>query len=244
MDSGSYAACAGLLARTQQLDIAAQDLANANTTGYRSQQTTFQSVLAQIDGAAPNAWSADLNSFGVLGASRVLRNAGNLQSTGNPLDLGIEGDGFFAVQTPTGVQFTRNGQFTLSPTRTLVSRDGFPVLGEQGPIRVPEGNLSVSSDGTFSVDGAPAGKLRLTQFATSTTLHAEGSTYYSAPPSEGTAATQAELRQGMLESSNVNPIATAVQLVALQRTAQMLQRALTTFHSDFDRIAVEELPRV
>jgi flagellar basal-body rod protein FlgF len=244
MDSGSYAACAGLLARTQQLDIAAQDLANVNTAGYRSQQTTFQSVLAKAGGASRNAWSSELNAFGVLGESRVVRTAGNLELTGNPLDLGIEGDGFFAVQTPSGVQFTRNGQFAISSTRLLISRDGYPVLGEQGPIRVPEGALSVSGDGTLSVDGAPAGRVRLTEFAASTPLRAEGSTYYSAPLQAGTIAVRAELRQGMLESSNVNPIASAVQLVTLQRTAQMLQRALTVFHSDFDRIAAEELPRV
>lgn len=244
MDSGSYAACAGLLARSQQLDLTAQDLANANTSGYRSQRTTFQSVLADSAGQLPVGWSAELNAFGVLGATHVNRTPGNLESTDNPLDFGIEGDAFFAVETQGGTQYTRNGQFHVSSSGMLVTRDGYAVLGEQGPMRVPAGNLSVSHDGTVSVDGGVAGKIRLVQFAPSVPLRAEGSAYYSAPPNSETAAEDSQLLQGTLESSNVNPVTSAVQLVALSRLAQMLQRALTTFHSDFDRIAVQDLPKV
>jgi flagellar basal-body rod protein FlgF/flagellar basal-body rod protein FlgG len=244
MDSGSYAACAGLLARSQQLDLVAQDLANANTAGYRSLQTTFQSALAKSTAAESGDWSASLNSFGVLGEPRVTRTAGNLESTGNPLDLAVEGDAFFAIQTPSGVRYTRDGQFTVSAKRTLVSREGYAVLGEQGAIIVPSGPLSVSKDGTVSVDGAVAGKVQLAQFPASAALRAEGSTYYSAPPGSAAAAVNSSIRQGMLESSNVNAATSAVQLIALQRTAQMLQRAMTTFHSDFDRIAAQDLPKV
>jgi flagellar basal-body rod protein FlgF/flagellar basal-body rod protein FlgG len=244
MDSGSYAACAGLLARSQQLDLIAQDLANANTSGYRSVQTTFQAALASSSVAVPGDWSASLNAFGVLGEPRVTRTAGNLESTGNPLDLAVEGDAFFAVQTPSGIRYTRDGQFTLDAKRVLVSREGYPVLGEQGPIIVPSGAFSVSNDGTVSVDGAVAGKVQLTQFPASAALRAEGSTSYSVSTGSATTAVNSSIRQGMLESSNVNAVTSAVQLIALQRTAQMLQRAMSTFHSDFDRIAAQDLPKV
>ncbi len=244
MDSGAYAACAGLMARSQQLDLAAQDLANANTTGYRSQQTTFQSVLAATGARTPNTWAASLNAFGVLGESQVTRTSGNLENTGNPLDLAIEGDAFFAVQTPAGVQYTRNGQFAVSTKGMLVTHEGYPVLGEQGTVQVPAGLLSVSGDGALSVDGALIGKVRLSAFPPGAPLRAEGSTYYSAPASTATPAPGASVRQGMLESSNVNPVSSAVQLVTVQRNAQMLQRALSTFHSDFDRIAAQDLPKV
>lgn len=244
MDSGSYAACAGLMARSQQLDLAAQDLANAGTPGYRSQRATFQAVLARAGEPGLNDWSAAVNSFGVLGGSRISRTPGNLAETGNPLDLGIEGNAFFVVQSPSGPQYTRNGKFTVSSTGMLTTADGYPVMGEQGPVRVPGGRLSISADGTLSVEGALAGKLRLVEFSPSTPLQAEGSAYYSAPVNSALAARSATIRQGMLESSNVNPVTSAVQLISLQRTAQMLQTALTTFHSNFDRIAVEEIPKV
>lgn len=244
MDSGSYSACAGLVARTQQLELVAQDLANASTSGYRTQQTRFKSVLAGAGGPPLSAWSSELNGFGVLGSTSTSRNPGNLESTGNPLDLGMEGDGFFVVQTPAGMRYTRNGQFTVSPSGNLVTRDGYPVLGDQGPILMPAGEVSVSRDGTLSVEGALAGKLRLVQFSPSIPLQAEGATYFAAPPNSAAPALNFSVRQGMLESSNVNPVAAAVQLVALQRTAQMLQHALSMFHSEFDRIAAEELPKV
>lgn len=242
MDSGAYAACAGLKARSQQLDLIAQDLANANTTGYRSQRTAFQATLTAANSSISNSWSERLNAFGVLGASTVNPASGNLENTGNPLDLGIEGNAYFGVQTPGGLRYTRNGQFAVSPQGTLVTHEGYPVAGEQGPIRVASGDLSISADGTLSVDGALAGKIRLFQFPQSAKVRAEGSNYYIADTS--VAAVGASIRQGALESSNVNPVVSAVQLISVQRNAQMLQRAISTFHSDFDRIAAQDLPRV
>lgn len=243
MDSGAYAACAGLTARSQQLDLIAQDLANANTTGYRSQRTAFQTVLAASKSAIPNVWSGRLNAFGVLGKSTLNPAPGNLENTGSPLDLGIEGDAYFAIQTPSGVRYTRNGQFTVSAQGVLVTRDGFPVTGDQGPIHVASGALSISGDGTLSVDGALAGKIALVQFPSTAALQAEGSSYYTTDAA-AMPSVHARVRQGALESSNVNPIASAVELVSVQRNAQMLQRALSTFHSDFDRIATQDLPKV
>ncbi len=243
MDTGAYVACAGLVARSQQLDLAAQDLANINTSGYRAQQAAFQAVLGRATGG-PTGWSAALSNFGTLGPSRLTQNAGNLEKTGNPLDLGLEGDGYFVVQTPAGARYTRRGDFRVSAAGMLETSDGNAVLGSLGPIHIPNGTVSISGDGTLSVDGAIAGKLKLVHFPPSTALSAESGALYSAPANSEVPAADALVRQGMLESSNVNAIAASVQLVTLQRTAEMLQRALTTFHSEFDRTAVEDLPRI
>ena len=244
MDTGAYVACAGLVARSQQLDLAAQDLANVNTAGYRSQQAAFRAVLANSGGMVPAGWSAAVNNFGTLGETRLTRASGNLENTGNPLDLGLEGGGFFAVQTPAGVRYTRRGDFHISSTGLLETSDGYSVVGSMGPVRVPKGEVMISSDGTLSVDGAVAGKLKLVQFPASAQLVAQSGSYYSAPVGADVPAVDTSVRQGMIESSNVNSIASSIQLVTIQRTAEMLQRALTTFHSDFDRTAVEDLPRV
>lgn len=243
MDSGLYAACAGLVARTQALDVAANNLANVNTTGYRAQQELFREVLASKGNRNLTSINQAVNSYGVLGGSHVDIASGQLERTGNVLDVGIEGRGYFPVQTAAGVQYTRNGNFHVASGGTLVTSSGDAVQGAQGPIHIPDGEVAISADGTISVNGALAGKLRLVDFAPATPLAASGSGYYTAP-SASEIPSQAQLRQGLLESSNVNPVATAVGLIALQRHAEMLQRALSTFHSEFNRIAAEELPKV
>ena len=104
--------------------------------------------------------------------------------------------------------------------------------------------MTVSPDGTISVNGAVAGKIKLVEFAPGTALESIGKTYYSAPAKSDVPAKQSTMAQGSLESSNVNPVAGAVELVAVQRYAEMMQRALSMFHTEFNRIATDELPKV
>jgi flagellar basal-body rod protein FlgF/flagellar basal-body rod protein FlgG len=244
MDSGFYAACAGLRARSQALEIVANNLANLNTTGYRAHETTFRSLLARNASANSNALNRAVNDFGVLGGTRVDLHAGNLESTGNALNFALEGDGFFTIQHQGQTFYTRDGNFRVSPSGQLITGEGDFVLGEQGPISVPSGQAAMGADGTLSVDGAVAGKLRLTAFAEGVTLSAAGASMYAADKGAAPIPSTASVRQGMLESSNVNPIAAAVGLITVQREAEMLQRALSTFYSEFNRIAATDLARV
>jgi len=240
MDSGFYAACAGLRTQTEALDLVAHNLANTNTTGYRRQQPTFRSLLT---GHSANPLNLVLNHFSVMGGTQLDLTPGNLRATGNPLDVAIEGAGFFAVQTSHGTLYTRDGNFRVSAKGQLVTAQGDPVLGEQGPIPVPTGLASISADGTLSIAGAVAGKLRVLDFAGSA-LTPVGSSYYDAGQAKGLPAAAASVRQGMLEASNVDPLAAVVNLISVQRSAEMLQRALSMFHSDFNHIAASEVPRV
>jgi flagellar basal-body rod protein FlgF len=164
VDSGFYAACAGLRAQSQALEVAAHNLANLNTTGFRGQQTTFQRLLAASRSAVPNVLNAATNNFGVLEGTRLDFNSGSLQATGNLLDVGIEGNGFFVVQTAQGTRYTRDGSFRVARTGELTTANGDAVLGDGGPIRIPSGTISISSDGTISVNSAVAGKIRLVRF--------------------------------------------------------------------------------
>ena len=246
MDSGYYAACAGLRARSQALDLMASNLANAQTTGYRSGSTTFQSLLAAHTPASTlPALNRAVNDFGVLGYSVVDQSAGSMEHTGGQLDLALEGKGFFEVQTGSGVLYTRNGGFQISVKGQLITANGSPVLGEQGrPLQVPSGNVTIAADGTVSVNGLNAGRIRVSEFPAGTALKAEGNSYYSAPAGKAQAAKASSVRQGMLESSNVNPVTAAVELISVQREAEMLQRALSLFNTEFQRIAAQDLPRV
>lgn len=243
MNSGLYAACAALIARTGSLEIAANNLANVSTAGYKNQQTVFRSVLAQKT-APTGELNRAVNDFAVLGGSRADLAQGNLDRTGGDFDCAIDGSGFFTIQTKAGIRYTRDGRFQLSSNGELVNSQGDRVLGAQGPIRLPKGTLSISDDGTLSVDGALAGKLRIVEFAPGTALTAEGNTYYSADAAAATPATNSMVKQGTVEASNVNPVSAAVDLITLQRHSELLERVLAMFHSDLNRVAAEELPRM
>jgi flagellar basal-body rod protein FlgF/flagellar basal-body rod protein FlgG len=244
MNSGLYAACAGLVARTQALDLTANNLANVNTSGYKAQMPTFTSQLASADASvASNPMAQAVNDFGVLGGSRTDLMQGSLEHTGSDLDFALQGDGWFVVQTAGGRIYTRNGNFHVDHSGCLVTAEGNLVAGAQGAITIPPGKLSVSSDGTISVDGALAGQLKVVKFAPGTALTPDGNTSFSAPAG-GEQGTKATIVQGSLEGSNVNGISAAVGLVALQRHADLLQQALTAFHSNFNRIAAQDLSRI
>jgi flagellar basal-body rod protein FlgF len=205
LDSGYYAACTALKTQANALEIAANNIANVNTTGYRGQTPSFRSMLVASSATRQGRWNRLVNEFAVLDGVRLDMARGNLEHTGNPLDLALEGPGFFAVQTTAGTLYARNGTFRISASRQLVTSAGDPVLGYSGPINLPGGDISISSDGTISVGGGVAGKLRVVSFDAKTQLIAAGGSYYSAPAAGTLLAAnslghQRMVRQGMLES--------------------------------------------
>jgi flagellar basal-body rod protein FlgF/flagellar basal-body rod protein FlgG len=244
MDSGFYAACTGLMSKTQALDSVANNLANVNTSGYRSQRNQFSSVLANASLSGSSPLNLAVNNYGVLGGTRLDMTQGSLEKTGNDLDFAVDGQGFFAVQTSAGRMYTRSGNFQIGASGQLITAEGDPVLGEKGTINVSGGKVHVGADGTISVDGAVAGRLKVVDFAPSTQLQAVGKTYYSAPPDSEIEAKLASVQQGVIEGSNVNAVTTAVELINVQRQAEMMERAMSLFNTDLDKSATEDLPRV
>ena len=244
MDSGFYAACAGLRAQSQALEVSAHNLANLNTPGFRAQDVSFQSLLALVDPAAANELNHAINNYGVLEGTHLDLSAGNVEMTGNPLDLAIEGEGFFAVQTPHGVRYTRGGSFRVSTTGELVTATGDSVLGQAGVIHVPTGVVSIGSDGTISVAGAIAGSIQLSEFPPGTELQSEGDGLLIAPANRAQPARRTIVRQGALESSNVNAIRAMTELIGVQRHAELLGRALSMFDTGMNHIAANDLPRI
>lgn len=244
LDSGYYAACAGLQAQTQALEVIANNLANLNTTGYRGQQPLFRSLLASSSGEFSDPLNRAINNFGTLSGSLTDLAAGNLERTGNSLDLAIEGNAFFAVQSSGGILYTRDGNFQVSHDGHLTTATGDSVLGDQGPVLLPSGEISISPDRTISAGGAVAGKLRLIEFLPQSNPQAVGNSEYSAPQTATRMATNSYVRQGMLEASNVNPVMAVVDLLMVQRRAEMLERAMSSFNANLDHIAAGELPKV
>jgi flagellar basal-body rod protein FlgF len=245
MESGYYAALTGLLARSQALDSVASNLANAGTAGFRAQRDYFRDVLA---GPRVNDSQLDqtVDNYGVLGGTMLDLAQGPIQATGNPLDIAIQGSGFFAVQTPNGVRFTRDGRLVRSTKGVLMTGDGYPVLNAKDkPILLPSGRPVIGEDGTISVDGAVAGKIAVFQFAGTRSLQAEGvGLYRPVGKSKAALGTGFTLRQGALEGSNQDVIHGAMDLIFVQRQAQMMEKALSIFYNDFNKTATQDLPKV
>jgi flagellar basal-body rod protein FlgF/flagellar basal-body rod protein FlgG len=245
MDSGYYAAVTGLVARTQALDIAATNLANAQTPGYRAEQEYFRSVLLG-PGAQDSQLGRTVNNYGLLGGDRLSLAQGAIEQTGNPLDLAIEGQGFFQIQTANGPRYTRDGAFHRTPGGQLVTAAGEPVLSATGqPIPVPPGEVSVGANGVLSVAGGAVASVGIFTFPTSVQLTPEGANRYLPPDGvKPVLSTNAAIHQGSIETANQDVIKGTMNLILVQREAEMMQRALTVFHTEFNKIATEELPRV
>jgi len=211
LDSGYYAACSALKTQSNALEIVANNIANVRAV-YRGQIPSFDSIIAQTAGGQMNGWERLTNEFAALNGSRLNMAEGNLEHTGNPLDLAIEGPGLFTVQSNSGTLYTRNGGFRVSAAGQLVSAAGDPVLSATGPITIPSGEPAISADGTVSVSGAVVGKLQIAEFAANTKLEPAGESYYAAPWKAAKSAISSSVRQGTLESSNVSPVAAMVSL--------------------------------
>lgn len=182
-------------------DITANNLANANSDGFKGDMVTAHSLAGQSHPVPVQ--SVDLSQ-------------GTLRDTGRPLDVALQGHGFTVIQTPNGERLTRGGAYTLNPQGTLVDVHGDPVLGTGGPISITGNKVDIKPDGTIVVDGAVAGKLRLETVADPSTLVKEGAGRFIAN-GPTTDATDVGVHQGTLEDSNVNSLLGSVDLVMIQR---------------------------
>lgn len=245
MDSGYYAAMTGLVARSQAFDTAAANLANAQTPGYRAEREYFRSVLLGPD-ALDSQLGQTVNNYGLLGGDHLSLVQGALQQTGNPLDLAIEGQGFFAVQTANGIRYTRDGSFHRSQKGMLVTAADEPVLSSTGqPVALPPGEVSVGGDGVLSVAGGTVATIGVLAFPVEAKLTPEGANrYVAASGSMPLAARDMTVHQGAIEAANQDAIQGTMDLMMMQRQAEMMQKALTIFHTEFNKFATEDLPHV
>jgi flagellar basal body rod protein FlgG len=149
------------------------------------------------------------------------------------------------VQKGNSTVYTRGGNFRLSPQGQLTTASGDAVQGDNGPITIVGEPVQISSDGTITVNGAISGRLKLVEFPANTQMKSIGGTYYEAPTGVKPALAQdSAVRQGMLESSNVNPVTSVVELISAQREVENMRHVLTMFNSEVDKTAAQDLPRI
>jgi flagellar basal-body rod protein FlgF len=230
---GIYVATAGAVARQTQLDLVANNLANADTAGYRSQEVSFNEVLH-------DATEAPHRHMVAVGENWVSMEPGPLVATQNPRDLAIEGSGFFSVSDGGFQTLTRSLTAQVGPDGRLVDAEGRTLLGQSGPIFVDRlAEFHVDEGGQVVQDGRPIDRLRVVDVSDPRGLVPLGGGGYQTSPESGTAfRTDAKVVQGALEGSNVRPLDSMIQLIQLQRDYQSLSRAITAY-----RQADEELIR-
>ncbi|AZR73851.1 flagellar basal-body rod protein FlgF [Anoxybacter fermentans] len=229
MLNGLYTVARGMIAFKRENDVLANNLANVNTTGFKSEQVVYQSFPEILMSRLDESGEHFIGSKGT--GSKVVETftnfqQGHLQKTDNPLDLAIEGPGFFVVQTPWGIAYTRSGHFTLNQFGQLVTEDGYPVLGENGPIETFGKPIAVGEDGIIEIDGVQSDRIRLVDFADLQQLEKVGKNLYRA--GGGIRETRAEglVRQGYLEGSNVNVILGMTQLITATRLYEVSQKMI------------------
>ena len=241
----------------ESLDMLANNLANSTTSGYKLDREFHNLYLGEeAEGASQPGVDQPPAVLPVVERHWTDFAQGVLTETGNPLNLALSGKGFFAVNGPNGVLYTRNGNFKLSAKGVLETQEGYALRKDNGkPVELdPALPVEFGKDGSVRQGGAEVARLQLVEFAEPQSLSKMGQTYFlwsppSPTPSAGAAplvprpARQVEVHQGRLESSNVAPAESAIRLVSVMRQFEMLQRALTLC-GEMSRRAIEDVARV
>jgi flagellar basal body rod protein FlgG len=226
MDDSLIDTYSGLDARVKLIDVIANNLANANTTGFKRD---FGIILK--------------NEMGSEAASQVDLTPGVIVSTGSELDAALEGPGFFVVDTPNGQRYTRAGNFALSSAGDLVTKEGLKVLStSNSPINVGEGKVEIHDGGVVTVDGNEAGTLKVVTLPDATKIQKEGSSRFVWNGAPGAVAPVSDppVRAGYLERSNVSSVDEMVHLMSAYREFETVQRALKTLMTEMDGKLVDE----
>ena len=215
---------------TKMQDVTANNLANINTPGFKGSNVFQKMVQQRIDGQMVTK---------AVPQQQVDMQQGVLEPTGNPLDFGIKGKGFFVVENSEGAQLTRDGRMHFNSNGFLVDENGSRVMGDSGPIHMPEylkatgrggdeANLEVADDGTIRLDGEVFDRLRIVQVEDTSQLQRRGSNYLSAPEGAMIDDPSSKIMQGYYESSNVDPLNEMVDMMKTTKMFESQQRAMTT----------------
>jgi len=243
MDNTMYVALSRQMTLRREMDIVANNIANSDTTGFK-----VESAMVRTDASDKARMVDGPKSLKFVIDDGVIRDfsQGTLRQTGGTFDLGIEGQGFFKIETAEGERYTRDGRFTLSPDGRLTNQFGDAVGGEGGEITVnpEEGPVTIAADGTVSQNGERVGKIAVVAFDDLSALSKDGNNLLRNTSNiQPVAATAARVKQGMLEGSNVNSVMQITRLIEVSRAYESMARTIEG-SSELSRRSVERLGRV
>jgi flagellar basal-body rod protein FlgF len=244
MDNAIYVGLSRQITLRRELDIIANNIANADTTGFK-----LESLMLKADPAHPAFTMGGPRPVKFVTADGVARDFGQgaLARTGAPLDLAIEGQGFFQVTTEAGARYTRDGRFQINDRGQLVNQAGHPVADESGggiTIDPEKGQVTIAADGVMSQGDERVGKIGVFDFETLSGLEKTGDNLMRNTANvQPLPATEARVRQGMLEGSNVKPVVEITRLIEVQRAYERISRMMES-ENDLSRRTIERMGRV
>ena len=247
MSGDIYMAAAGALATERKLDLIANNLANVNTAGFKREIGHFKYVAPDNPIALPENYEdiedlpevsvSDLTAEGFWMEFRSATDfsSGKFKKTGNVLDVAISGPGFFSIQTPEGLRYTRSGDFTINAEGVLTTKDGFPVMGTGGEIQLPDTTghsgsnvVSIDTDGGVTIGSTNVGELQIVDFEDLSQLKKIGNSMF-AVSATGPGSVEAEdfsINQGFLELSNVDSVKMMTEMIEVLRGYEAYQKVI------------------
>ncbi len=230
MENTSYIALSRQNALWRQMDVIANNMANANTPAYKGEQMMFREFLVDTR-SSTRATGTKLSFVQDMGLLRDTRE-GPLTKTDNPLDVGIHGDGYFQIETQAGMRYTRNGHFLLDQSGMLVNSQGFAVMdrNDNPIIFAPnESRIEIAGDGTVSTENGVVANLKVVRFANQQNLRKAGDGLYETTD-QAELVQRPQVVQGMMEESNVQPVVEITKMTELLRQYQAAQQMIEKEH--------------
>jgi flagellar basal-body rod protein FlgF len=237
MSGGAYSALSGMMSRLSELDRIASDLANVSTAGYKTERTA--TFAAERDFATALQSAVDV----AAGGTRTDMRPGTITSTGRNLDVAIDGEGLFAIETAQGTRYTRSGNFTRRSDGTLTTVDGEPVLDEERRrIKLGAGALTIDGSGGIRVDDVQVGRIQVWKIDEKDLIRETGSRFR---PVDGIKPVKAEtpVVPGSLEQANISMVDRMATLTEVSRNFEALQRGISVLMNDIDSRTITELGR-
>ena len=236
MIKGIYYGSSAMQYLDEKLDVIANNLANTDTTGFKRSGVAFNQQLTAEQAKHRNQINLDPLPVGTI-HTYIENTQGAIKQTSNPLNFALDGNGYFTVQTPDGVAWTRDGAFTMNEEGYLTTKDGFYVMGDYGPIRIEGKKFSVSDQGDIIVDNFVANKLLLQDFHGDCVVQKGNNLYFPKGEYMMFKDPEANIRQGYLESSNVSIVKEMITMIAINRQYQANDKAIKTQDEALGRAA-------
>ena len=246
MENPSYIALSQQMALRRQMDVIATNIANVSTPGFKAERIMFAELVAGQAPYSSSPMSGSRPGLSFVNEVGMLRDTsdGGMTQTGNALDLAINGSGYFVVDTPNGPRYTRQGAFRLNQDGRIVTADGYALLDAQNrPISVKPGEsrIEISTKGAVSTESGEVGRIQIAQFESEQAMRKIGAGLYDTD--QNPIAGDADVRQGMIENSNVKAVNEITTMMDILRRYQSAQKIIDSEH-DLERKAIDKLSRL